>query len=61
MSAFAAYALGGDAEQRQQLRTLIDADLLVLDDLFLSRRIGDKAAELLQTLVPSCDRQVLCR
>jgi DNA replication protein DnaC len=51
VSAFAAYALGGDAEQRQQLRTLIDADLLVLDDLFLSRRIGDKAAELLQTLV----------
>jgi hypothetical protein len=31
VSAFAAYALGGDAEQRQQLRTLIDADLLVLD------------------------------
>jgi DNA replication protein DnaC len=29
--AFAAYALGGDAEQRQQLRTLVDADLLVLD------------------------------
>lgn len=42
--AFAAYALGGDAEQRQQLRTLVDADLLVLDGLFLARRISDKAS-----------------
>ena len=47
----AAYALGSDDEQRQQLRTLVDADLLVLDDLFLARRISDKAGELLQTLV----------
>ena len=49
--AFAAYGLGSDIEQRQQLRTLVDADLLVLDDLFLARRISDKAGELLQTLV----------
>ena len=49
--AFAAYALGSEDEQRQQLRTLVDADLLVLDDLFLARRISDKAGELLQTLV----------
>jgi DNA replication protein DnaC len=50
--AFAAYALGSDAEQRQQqLRTLVDADLLVLDDQFLARHIGDKACELLQMLV----------
>lgn len=47
-SAFGQYALG---EQRQQLRTLLDADLLVLDDLFLARRISDVGGELLQTLV----------
>ena len=41
--AFAAYALGGYAEQRQQLR--------ILDDMFLARRIINKAGELLQTLV----------
>lgn len=50
-SAFAQYALGSEAEQRQQLRALLEADLLVLDDLFLARRIGDKAGELLQALV----------
>ena len=50
-SALAAYALGSEDEQRQQLRALDDADLLVLDDLLLARRISDKAAELLQTLV----------
>jgi len=49
--AFARYALGSDDEQRAQLRALVDADLLVLDDLFLARRIGDTAGELLQTLV----------
>lgn len=49
--AFAQYALGSEAEQRQQLRALLEADLLVLDDLFLARRIGDKAGELLQALV----------
>ena len=50
-SAFAQHALGSEAEQRKQLKALADADLLVLDDLFLARRIGDKAGELLQTLV----------
>lgn len=30
---------------------LLDADLLVLDDLFLARRISDAGAELLQSLV----------
>ena len=29
----------------------VEADLIVLDDLFLARRIGDAAAELLQTVV----------
>lgn len=49
--AFTTYGLSSDIEQRQQLRTLVDADLLVLDDLFLARRISDKAGELLQALV----------
>ena len=49
--AFAAYALGSEDERRQQLRAFVDADLLVLDDLFLARRIREKAGELLQTLV----------
>lgn len=30
----------GQRNSRQQLRTLVDADLLVLDDLFLARRCG---------------------
>lgn len=50
-SAFAQYALGSEPEQRQQMRALLEADLLVLDDLFLARRIGDAAGELLQSLV----------
>lgn len=50
-SAFAQHALGSDVEQRRQLRVLTEVDLLVLDDLFLAKRISDKAGELLQTLV----------
>lgn len=50
-TAFASYAMGNEAEQRQQMRTLLEADLLVLDDLFLARRISEAAGELLQTLV----------
>lgn len=50
-SAFAQYAMGSEAEQRQQMRALAEADLLVLDDLFLARRIGETAGELLQALV----------
>ena len=50
-SAFAAYAMGSEAEQRQQMRSLLEADLLVLDDLFLARRISEAAGELLQSLV----------
>lgn len=49
--AFAQYALGNAGEQQRQLRPLLDAELLVLDDLFLARRISDSAGELLQTLV----------
>ena len=50
-SAFGQYALGDAKEQRQQLRTLLDADLLVLDDLLLARGISDAAGELPQALV----------
>jgi DNA replication protein DnaC len=34
-----------------RLRGVIDSDLLVLDDLFLSRSITDEAGALLQTLI----------
>ena len=50
-SVFASYALCSGADQQRQLRPWLDADLLVLDDLFLARRISDSAGELLQTLV----------
>ena len=48
---FAHYALASDAEQASLLRAWVEPDLLVLDDLFLARRIRDTAAELLQTIV----------
>jgi DNA replication protein DnaC len=48
---FAHYALASPAEQASLLRAWVEPDLLVLDDLFLARRIGDAAAELLQTVV----------
>jgi DNA replication protein DnaC len=50
-SVFASYALCPSAEQQQQLRPWVDADLVVLDDLFLARRISESAAEVLQSLV----------
>ena len=50
-SVFAHYALGSAADQQRQLRPWLEADLIVLDDLFLARRISESAAELLQTLV----------
>ena len=50
-SVFVQYTLGSAADQQRQLRPLLDADLVVLDDLFLARRISDSAGELLQTLV----------
>ncbi len=50
-SEFARYALA-DTEERDRLRKgWVGADLLVLDDLFLARRISEHAAELLQALV----------
>lgn len=45
------YALAAQDEQRRILREYTDPDLLVLDDLFLARRISDASAELLQTIV----------
>jgi len=50
-SVFAQYALRSATEQQRQLRPWLDADLVVLDDLFLARRISESAGELLQTLV----------
>jgi len=50
-SVFAHYALSSAADQQRLLQPWIGADLLVLDDLFLARRISENAAELLQTIV----------
>ena len=50
-SAFAHYSLAGPDEQRKLLRAFLEPDLLVLDDLFLARRIADASAELLQAVV----------
>jgi len=47
----ARYALANPAEQAKILRTYIEPDLLVLDDLFLARRIHESSAELLQAIV----------
>ena len=48
---FARFALGSPQEQSAALRAYVEPDLLVLDDLFLARRISDASAELLQTIV----------
>jgi DNA replication protein DnaC len=45
------YALSPVAQREVRLRNIIDCDLLVLDDLFLSRTIPDDAGALLQTLI----------
>jgi DNA replication protein DnaC len=50
-SVFAHYALSSAADQQRLLQPWIEADLLVIDDLFLARRISENAAELLQTIV----------
>jgi DNA replication protein DnaC len=50
-SVFAHYCLASPKEQSKLLATMLEPDLLVLDDLFLARRISDGAAELLQTVV----------
>lgn len=48
---FARYAVCGADEQATLLRAYVEPDLLVLDDLFLARRIPEAAGELLQTVV----------
>jgi len=50
-SEFARYALAQADGRARLLKAWVGADLLVLDDLFLARRISEHAAELLQTLV----------
>jgi DNA replication protein DnaC len=48
---FARYALADGRSRELQLQRLLGADLVVLDDLFLARRIAEAAAEFLQALV----------
>ena len=48
---FHRYAMSAVAQREVRLRNIIDCDLLVLDDLFLSRTIPDDAGALLQTLI----------
>lgn len=47
----AEHALSAPAARKTRLRPLIEADLLVLDDLFLSKRIAEGGAELLQSII----------
>ena len=48
---FARYALGNATERADLLKDWVEPDLLVLDDLFLARRISEHAAEVLQAIV----------
>jgi DNA replication protein DnaC len=48
---FAQFGLAGTDEQSDLLSQYTEPDLIVLDDLFLARRISDAGAELLQTIV----------
>ncbi len=48
---FARYGLASPQEQAALLKGWVEPDLLVLDDLFLARRIADASAELLQAIV----------
>ncbi len=50
-TAFARYTLADTREQAERLKAWIETDLLILDDLFLARRMADCAAELLQSIV----------
>jgi DNA replication protein DnaC len=50
-SEFARYSLADADERGRLIKGWVGADLLVLDDLFLARRISEHAAELLQALV----------
>ena len=48
---FARYALASASERDGLLKEWVEPDLLILDDLFLARRISEHAAEVLQTIV----------
>ena len=48
---FARYALANTTERGALLKEWVAPDLLILDDLFLARRISEHAAEVLQTIV----------
>lgn len=48
---FARYALASVTERTALLKEWVEPDLLVLDDLFLARRISEYAAEVLQAIV----------
>ena len=48
---FARYALANPDERHELLKQWVEPDLLVLDDLFLARRISEHAAEVLQNIV----------
>lgn len=50
-TAFAHYSLAAPNEQNKLLKGMLEPDLLVLDDLFLARKISDASAELLQMVV----------
>lgn len=50
-TALAQYALASAQEQAALVKSWSEPDLLVLDDLFLARRIPEAAAELLQAVV----------
>ena len=48
---FARYAIASAPERTQLLKDWVEPDLIVLDDLFLARRITEHAAEVLQAIV----------
>jgi len=48
---FARYALASASERDGLLKEWVEPDLLILDDLFLARRISEHAAEVLQAIV----------
>ena len=48
---FARYALADSRERAQLLKEWVQPDLLIVDDLFLARRITNEAAEVLQAII----------
>ena len=48
---FARYALASATERIGLLKEWVEPDLIILDDLFLARRISEHAAEVLQAIV----------